>query len=177
VNKLKQYGIQFSGLKEGKHDFEFEIGKDLFDAFDNSEILDADIVIRVNFEKHTSNLSLEFDIQGIIQTTCDRCLDPIDLEIDYSPKLYVNFGDETSDLTDVDDTMILARTEDTLELAKHFYDYICLNIPIQKYHPDNEDGSTTCNAEMIKKLQNYMSDNEENGKIDPRWEKLRNIYN
>jgi len=177
LNKLRQYSIQFLGLKDGKHNFEFEVGKKLFEAYGNSEILDADIVIKVHFEKSTSYLSLLFDIQGIVQTTCDRCLDPIDIEIDYSPELYVNFGDETSDLTDIDDTMILARSEDSLELAKHFYDYIILNMPIQKYHPDNEDGSTTCNPEMIKKLEDYMAGDDNNGTIDPRWEKLKNLYN
>jgi len=177
VNKLRQYSIQFSNLKEGKYDFEFEIGKDLFDAFGNTEIIDAEIVIKVLFEKGTSHLSLAFDIQGVVQTECDRCLDPIEIEIDYCPSLYVNFGEETSDLTDIDDTMILARSEDSLELAKHFYDYVILNLPIQKYHPDNEDGSSTCNPEMLEKLENYMSGEVKSVDIDPRWEKLKNMYN
>jgi uncharacterized protein len=177
VNKLKQYSIQFLGLKEGKHDFEFEIGKDLFEAYENSEILDADIVIKVDFEKSKNYLSLEFDIQGVIQSTCDRCLDPIEIEIEDYPNLYVNFGDETSDITDIDDTMILSRTEDSLELAKHFYDYICLNIPIQKYHPDKEDGSSTCNPEMLEKLEKYLAGDEKDETTDPRWDKLKNIYN
>jgi len=177
VNKLKQYSIPFLGLKEGKHEFEFEIGKELFEAYENKEITDADIIIKIDFEKNKNYLSLEFDIQGIIESTCDRCLDPIEIEIEDYPKLYVNFGDETSDITDIDDTMILARSENSLELAKHFYDYICLNLPIQKYHPDNEDGSSGCDPEMLEKLEKYLAGDEETDSTDPRWDKLKNLYN
>jgi uncharacterized protein len=177
VDRLRKYTIHFSGLKQGKHSFEFKIDKGFFEDFENSEILDAEIGIDVDFEKHSNYLSLNFNISGIVVSSCDRCLDPIDVEIDYSPVLYVNFGDETSDITDVDDTMILARTEDTLDLAKHFYDYISLNIPIQKYHPDNENGESTCNPKMIEKLKNYSIHNEKVNEIDPRWDKLKNLYN
>ena len=47
----------------------------------------------------------------------------MELEIDYSPSLYVNFGEETSDLTDIDDTMVLNKSEDKIELAKHLYEW------------------------------------------------------
>jgi uncharacterized protein len=177
LDKLKQYKIHFLGLKEGQHDFEFEIDKGFFEAFNNTEVIDADILIKIEFEKNNNYLSLEFDIQGVIESTCDRCLDPIEIEIDYCPKLYVNFGDQTSDPTDIDDTMILSRSEDSIELAKHFYDYISLNIPIQKYHPDNEDGSSSCNPEMLDKLEKYLSDEKASESIDPRWDKLKNLYN
>jgi uncharacterized metal-binding protein YceD (DUF177 family) len=177
LDRLRKYSIHFSGLKQGKQNFEFKIDKGFFEDFGNTEILDAEIDIDVEFEKHSNNLSLNFSITGIIVSSCDRCLEPIDVEIDYSPVLYVNFGDETSDITDVDDTMILSRTEDTLDLAKHFYDYVCLNIPIQKYHPDDENGESTCNPEMIEKLKNYSIHHEMDKEIDPRWDKLKNLYN
>ena len=36
---MNQYTIQFSGLKDGKHDFTFEIGKELFAFYENPAIL------------------------------------------------------------------------------------------------------------------------------------------
>lgn len=177
MSRLSQYDIHFSGLKPGKYEFEFEIKTDFFSYFENQDIIEADISVLVNFEKNERYLALEFDLQGVVQTTCDRCLDNLELEIDYTPSLYVNFGDETSDLTDIDDTMILARSEDKIELAKHLYDYICLNLPIQKVHPEDEDGESTCNKEMIEKIEKYQLGNTESDETDPRWDKLKNLYN
>ncbi|MFN8258306.1 MAG: DUF177 domain-containing protein [Bacteroidales bacterium] len=164
-------------MKQGKHEFEFELGKDFFDEFNNTDILGADLRVFIVFEKNSTYLSLNFKISGKIQSLCDRCLEPVDVEIEYSPSLYVNFGEETSDLTDIDETMVLSRSEDSINLAKHIYDYICLNIPIQKCHKDNEDGTSGCNPEMIKKIENYSLQTAKKGEIDPRWEKLKNLYN
>jgi uncharacterized protein len=178
MGKMSQYDIQFSGLKNGKHKFEFKIAKEFFAEFEGVDINDADIDIKVDFEKNDRYLSMEFLLTGTIETICDRCLDVLELEINYAPKLYVNFGDETSDLTDIDDTMVLSRSEDKIELAKHFYDYICLILPIQKLHPEDENGVSTCNPEMIKNIEKYNAgQNKSDDEIDPRWEKLKNLYN
>lgn len=177
MSKLDQYSIQFSGLKAGKHEFDFKIEGDFFSHFENTDIVDADILVKVNFEKNERHLALAFDLQGTVKTTCDRCLDFLELEIDYAPELYVNFGEETSDLTDIDDTMVLSRSEDKIELAKHFYDYILLNLPIQKLHPNDEEGNSTCDPEMLKKIEKYEAGQESKEETDPRWDKLKNLYN
>lgn len=179
MSKLDQYNIQFSGLKAGKHKFEFKIGNDFFSHFENTDIERADIDVFVDFEKNERYLALDFHLRGTIQTICDRCLEDLIIKIDYAPRLYVNFGDETSDLTDIDDTMVLSRAEDKIGLAKHFYDYILLNMPIQKTHPDDEDGESTCNPEMIANIEKYENgeNNREEGKTDPRWDKLKGLYN
>ena len=179
MSKLDQYNIQFSGLKAGKHEFEFKIGKDFFSHFENTDIDDANIEVYVDFEKNERYLALDFHLEGTIQTVCDRCLDDLTIEIDYAPRLYVNFGDETSDLTDIDDTMVLSRSEDKIELAKHFYDYILLNMPIQRIHPEDEDGDSTCDPEMIEKIEKYEAgeNDQDNKETDPRWDKLKGLYN
>jgi uncharacterized metal-binding protein YceD (DUF177 family) len=177
MNKMNQYTIQFSGLKDGKHDFTFEIGKELFAFYENSDIIDAKIVIKAMFEKKVSLLSFQFEIKGTIKTTCDRCLEVLELEIQDSPDLYINFGETTSDITDIDDTMILARSEDKIDLSKHFYDYIVINLPIQKIHPQDKNGKSTCNPDMLKKLETYLSQDTKKNETDPRWDKLKNLFN
>jgi len=177
VNRLNQYIVHFSGLKDGKHDFSFEIGKELFVFYENNEIIDANIVIKALLEKKTSHLSFKFEINGTIKTNCDRCLEVLELEIQDYPELYINFGENTSDITDIDDTMILSRSEDKIDLSKHFYDYIIINLPIQKIHPTDKNGESTCNPEMLKKLESYRVQESNQEKTDPRWDKLKNLFN
>ncbi len=57
--------------------------------------------------------------------------------------LHVDFGKETSDLSDVDDWMVISYKESQIDLTKHFYDYINLQVPLKKVHPNDEYGKTT----------------------------------
>jgi uncharacterized metal-binding protein YceD (DUF177 family) len=177
VIKQKQYIVYFSGLKEGKHDFSFKIDEQLFVEYGEMEISKADVKIDVVLDKKASHLVFSFQINGKLKSICDRCLGPLDLEISDSQNLYVNFGEETSDITDIDDTMILARSEDKIDLAKHFYDYIVLNLPIKKIHPDDENGESTCDEEMLQKLDEFKDQNDLNNETDPRWDQLKNLLN
>ncbi len=178
MSKKDSYSIQFLGIAEGKHQFDFRVNKDLFVQYEEDSIEDADINVVVNLEKSVRHLLLNFNIKGSITTICDRCLDTLKLDIDCSPHLHINFGDYTSDLSDIDDIMTLSRSEEKLDLSKHLYDYIMLNIPIQKTH--NENSGSECNPEMLEQIEKYEignSDNIEETEIDPRWEKLKHLYN
>ena len=177
VTKIKKYIIHFSGLKEGKHDYQFEIDRQLFLEFGENEITDAKVVVDVVLIKKTNHLAFSFEINGVLTTICDRCLGPIEIEVSDSQKLYVNFGEINSDISDVYDTMILARSEDKIDLAKHFYDYIALNLPIKRIHPDDEHGISTCDEKMLMKLDEYKFHDTKKDGTDPRWDKLKNLLN
>lgn len=178
MKKEDKYNISFSGLSEGKHHFQFKILKDVLNSFELTDINDVDIVANIEMIKSSGYLSFDFNFKGKINLQCDRCLDYFDYDLDFSNKLYINFGEETSDLSDVDEQMVLSRKEDKIDLAKHFYDYINLQVPLKKIHPDDENGNSTCNHEMIDKLEKYLSgDEQEEVKTDPRWDKLKNLYN
>ena len=43
--------IPLNGLAEGRRVFSVHAGKEFFDAFDNSEIIDADVDVEVSVEK------------------------------------------------------------------------------------------------------------------------------
>ena len=43
-------------------------------------------------------------------------------------------------------------------------------IPIKKVHPDDESGFSTCNPEMLERLNDFGEK-----KPDSRWDKLKNI--
>jgi len=171
-----KYIIDFLGLSDGKHKFNFSIDKSFLDIYQNTEINDLTISIETELEKTSRNLIFNFKINGKLNLQCDRCLDNFDLPIKYKTKLYVNFGKETSNLTDVDDTMILGKSESSIDLSKHFYDYIILQVPMKKVHPENEEGESTCNIKMLEHIEN-TENNDDTKSIDPRWEKLKSLYN
>jgi len=173
---MKNCQIAFKSLSLGKHNFNFEITDYFFEQYPDSEIQKGNVKFDVEINVDPGLLVLKISLNGKVIVQCDRCLDYFDLAISYSTELFVEIGENNSDLSDVDNKMILSHKETKLNLSKHFYDYIYLSLPYQKIHPDNEKGQSYCNQEMIKKLEDYTSV-KETGTTDPRWEKLKNLYN
>lgn len=169
--------LEFSGLSEGKHRFEYKVDKKLFENFESSDIHDANLDVNVNLIRGKNMLELNFDINGKIQVTCDRCLSELDIEISYQTELFVEFGEENSDLSDADKNITISKSEHKLVLDKHLNDYVNVCIPYRKVHPKDSKGNEACDYEMIKKLEELSTNTIDKNNIDSRWDKLKELNN
>ena len=169
---LRQYAIPFTGLKEGKHDFNFVVDNSFFEQFESSEVKRGVVNVQVELIKHSQFLELQFDINGKITVNCDRCLEPFVIRISHQAMLYIRFGEET--LEQSDELLILADSVNEVHLDQFIYEYIHLALPIQRIHPEI-DGVTGCNTEMMEKLEAHDADDQEDATEDPRWEKLKGL--
>ncbi len=173
---MSKYKIKFRGLKEGKHRYQFKIDNSFFEKYPESEIKKAEISAEVEMLITKDLLTLNIKLEGTAELQCDRCLDFFDSPITYETVLYADFGDKNSDLSDADNKVTISNKASEIVLDKHFYDYLHLSLPYQKIHPDDENGKSTCNHEMIKKIDEYSS-GKNSEPADPRWDKLKSLYN
>jgi uncharacterized metal-binding protein YceD (DUF177 family) len=90
-------------------------------------------------------------------------------------RLLVKPGKSISD--DDPDIISLSSDENELDLRQNFYEYIHLALPIKRVHPDDKNGNSTCNPEMLKKLKELLVDEEDEKHIDPRWDDLKKLMN
>lgn len=170
----KEYVIQFVGLSLGVHEYKFEVNDSFFADFEYSEIKKGNISVDLHLIKQSQMMVLEFEIGGTIKTECDLCTEEFDLPITGSHKLIVKVGG--SDAGDEDDDIItIAANEHELDLSQYIYEYITLSLPIKRVHPLDKDGNSTCNKEVIKKLEKFLIEEEEKKNTDPRWNGLKNI--
>ena len=140
--------IPLNGLTAGKNEFFLHAGKEFFDSFENEEIFDADIQIRVLVEKSGRYIGVDCDIEGEVTVECDRCLEMLDMPIDTRVRLSVKFGDEqTSELSQDGEREVIFVKEDEAELdmSQIVYDYTCLALPMQRTH-----GPGRCNPDAMK---------------------------
>lgn len=171
---LSQYTIPFSGLKEGKHLFEFSADQRFFAGFEESEVKKGLVSIQVELEKRTTYLRLTFMLQGEVELICDRCLEPYLQPIESQNELLVKFSETEAD--DGDEVIYIHPTAHQVEVAKLIYEFIILSIPIRHVHPDDSEGNSLCDPEMLRKLDEYKAaDVPEINPIDPRWNDLKNI--
>lgn len=169
----RQFVIPFKGLKTGKHDFAFDIDDHFFEDFKESEVTKGNVHVDVLLDKKTNMLEISFDLKGKVMVACDRCLDDVEMPIDFKAKLYVKFGDVTEEQTD--EIIVLSHNETELDIAQDIYEYVHLALPYKRVHPDDEKGESTCNKEMLQKLKEYLTDRNED--TDPRWDGLKNFMN
>ena len=78
--------VKFSGLKEGIHNFNFDIGKKFFESFEYDDFIDVDIIAKLKLEKKKNMLNLDFLFSGKVKVPCDLTMEPfyIDINTDYS---------------------------------------------------------------------------------------------
>jgi uncharacterized protein len=173
VEKLSEYTIAFKGLKEGKHDFDFHIGSAFFEHFENSLVDEADILVDITMEKRTLFLSLLINLKGTVKQSCDLCLEWYDQPIHHRAKLFIKFGEDKSE--DGDDVIWLHPDDYQFNVAQIIYEFICLSIPLKHVHPAGKDGSSGCNPEMLKKIEEFTIHSA--GKSDSRWDPLQSLLN
>ncbi len=163
---LGEYIIQFEGLKQGTHFFEFEVDNRFFEEFDCFEFEKSSFKIDLHFEKQSTMMVLNFGIRGSFSVPCDRCLDLVDVAVVADEKLIVKFGEEL--FNETDDILILSENEHEINVASSIYEFIMLNIPQKRKHKKKD-----CNQAVIKELEKV--EYKEEKEVDPRWATLKNI--
>jgi len=151
------YTILFKGLSLGSHAFDWIIDGSFFKSYEMSEISDAHVQVQLTLVKRSRFLELHFVLNGWVEVSCDRCLDPLKLDMASEAQMYVKFDDHAGeDISDDLDMVILPYDEDHLDVAQYLYEYAHLNLPLRRVHPDDAKGRSTCNEEMISKLEQYL---------------------
>jgi len=174
MNYLSQYTIPFSGLKEGKHLFDFTADHRFFAGFEESEIKKGSVGVQVELEKRTTYLRLTFMLKGEVELICDRCLEAYFQPIESRNLMLVKFSETETD--DGDEVIYIHPGAYQVDVAKLIYEFIVLSIPIRHVHPDDQNGESLCDPEMLRKLDEYKAtDVPENDPIDPRWNDLKKI--
>lgn len=169
MNYLKQFIIQFRGLNEGVHQYNYQVDKKFFEHFECTEISNGNIKVDVELNRQERMLIFDFNIDGWVEVACDRCLDGFEQDVAGREKLIVRFGEDW--LEESDDVLVIPDGEYEFDISNFLYEYIMLLLPMQCIHPDDENGITTCNPDMVNRLDDHPEDTEP----DPRWDALLNL--
>jgi len=168
-----RYTIPLSGLKEGRHTIDFEIDKEFFEQFEESEVKEGSLIANIVMDKRSSHSDLLIRISGNVKICCDRCLEMFFHPVVCENRLLVKFGKTIEDIDP--DILSLPVGEHELDLQQHIYEFILLALPIKRVHPNDNKGISTCDPVMLKKLDELIVDEEP--ETDPRWDELKKLMN
>lgn len=171
---LVDINIPFKDFSDGNYTFEYTITDTFFEQFPESEIKQGHVNAKVDFIKKHNGFELTITIKGFVVVECDRCLDPYQQKIENTGKLYFEYGSVSEEVSD--ELIIISENENTIDIGQYINEFIHLALPMKRVHPDDENGNTTCNPAMIKKLSGLKANNKNEIK-DPRWGKLNDLLN
>lgn len=154
-----EFIIPLNGLAPGGSEFHWRVGSEFFEAFENTEILGADLQVAASARKAGHGVWVDCSMEGKVTVACDRCLEDLDLPVSVNVMLDVKYGEQKDGDEDSENgrEMVFVPTDDTeFDLSQIVYDYACLSLPMQRHH---EDGA--CNPDAIKHLGGSQEENDD----------------
>ena len=172
MKNTREFELAWVGLKPGLHEYAFTLGDSFFKEMEApEEFSNWDVAVKLFFEKHSTFFRLRFEVGGRVTVACDRCADPFPLQLWDEFSLIVKLAGEDDAETGEEeaDVVFIPRSETVLNVAEWLYEFSLLSVPLQRLHPDNADGSSGCNPEVLKMLGHMQEGAENAAPRDTRW--------
>tara|TARA_B100001778_G_scaffold332650_1_gene339412 strand:- start:412 stop:936 length:525 start_codon:yes stop_codon:yes gene_type:complete len=164
--------INFAGLKQGFHNFNFNIDKKFFEGYDYFDFEGVELITKVSFEKQERILNILFNISGNVKVCCDVSMELFKMPVKSNFNLTVKFGKIYNN--ENDDLLFLPYGAHQIDISKYIFEMAILSIPIKKVHPGIKDGSLK--SDLLQRLK-LLEPKEKKfpSKIDHRWNKLKDL--
>ena len=148
MGKFSQYKVQLSSLADGHYEQDFILDTQFFKNMERDDIQQADVKAHLDLTKKHDAYQMVFTCRGAVQVPCDRCLDPLVLDIDTGYSLTVKYGPEYND--DQDDVLVIPYDDTFLNVAYILADTVLLAVPLRHVHAPGK-----CNKAMSAVLHKH----------------------
>jgi uncharacterized protein len=162
------YQIPIKGLAVGEHHYDYVVEDTFFEQYGGEEMHRGKINLSLDIEKESRLMTMMFRFEGYLQLVCDRCLEEYEQPLRGDFNLIVKYGDKSEEISD--ELITIPFDTSRFDIAPYIAEFVRLMVPFKHVHPDDEQGHSTCNAEMLKKLEMY-----EKPAPDPRWNALKDL--
>ena len=139
----KPHIIELSKLEIGNYSFDYELDSAYFQSVEKSEVLGGNVQAKAELALREQDFDLRIKVSGVVQVTCDRCLDPMDVAVD------------------AEDDMEMDEGTRMLDLEWLAYELVIVNLPLVHSH---QPGG--CNPMMDALLQDHLCTMPEDEDID-----------
>lgn len=170
MSLINDYTLDFTHPPKEVESIRYRLDKAFFESIEDSVITDAEVDLELIIEPMTNlRFQLFLNYEGVVYVACDRCLQPLALDMEVHEGLEIILGDH---LDDENDEQITLDAQDPIyDFSWIFYELLALHLPIQRTH-DIED----CDPEILKYLVNEQPedvDEDEPLALNPMFQALK----
>lgn len=174
MSQLRQYEIQLMGLKNGHHEYTYQLDDAFFTCFQNAPVSEGSLGVTIDLEKTDRHLVCQYKINGHVTLICDRSLDSFKFDIELDDQLIFKYGDEFQELSE--ELITIPHETEKLNMGQYMFEFICIAIPMKRLHPRFELDESE-DDELVYQSQPKDNESKDDEQIDPRWEALKNLKN
>ncbi|CAN5799125.1 hypothetical protein BH11BAC4_BH11BAC4_25380 [soil metagenome] len=152
----RAFEIAFVGLRPGIHEFTYELDDKFFVEKAAQDFTNATANVKLLLEKNTGFMLLKFEIGGKAVVTCDRCGNPLKMDLWDEFRMLVKLADNPEEMNAQEedpDVFYLSRTESQLDVSDWIYEFVMLSVPMQRMCSKEVMGGPQCNNEVLDKLK------------------------
>ena len=165
MGSKREFEIAFVGLKPGVHEFNYELDDKFFIDHGCNDLKNVNVNVKLTLEKNSGFMRLKFDIGGKADALCDRCGNPLSLDLWDEFNMIVKLVENPEEMNEQEedpDIHYISRTESHLEVGDWIYEFVMLSMPMQRICPEDEKGKSTCNADVLKMLDKMQQESDGN---------------
>ena len=149
MSEKDHYIIDLKRLPVGRHEFDITLDDAFFKSLEKTEILGGQVEGKATLNLREEDYQLNIAVHGTVFVVCDRCLDPMPLEIEVNDEMIDSLNDAAE------------LPNDELDLSWLAYEIVSINIPLVHSHQAGE-----CNKQMELLLHDHLCDEPEPDEID-----------
>lgn len=173
MSNRREFEIAFVGLRPGIHVFEYRVDDKFFTDYGEQDFENCLANVKLTLEKNSGFMLLKFDVDGSVDVSCDRCGNPLKMQLWDEFNIVVKMVEEPQVMNDREedpDVYYIGHNESHISVADWIYEFISLSLPMQKMCPEDEIGGPRCNKEVLEKLK--QMENEVEKSANPIWKGL-----
>ncbi len=145
--------INLAHVAEAAKRLDIELTDRFFADLEQEEISGGDIHAEIFVRATAGDIyNVQVKVKGNVIVACDRCLDPLQIEVEASDTLKVKDADPED--CDADDMLYLEANNPCYDFSWQVYEIIETSLPMQRVHPEGE-----CNKDMVSYI--LTDDNED----------------
>lgn len=172
MDALASFRIPLAVLKSDETSLQWQLGPDFLAIFDQEHPpLPARFDVCLEVMRIAGVITLDFLVNGVLETPCDRCL--ADLELDFSAEyqVVVKFGDPAES---TDEVIFIDPDAPEINIGELIYDFALLSIPVSHRIPNCENlDPSPCDWSVLSHISDESSTDSGNEPDSP-WDQLRN---
>ncbi|WP_114752725.1 YceD family protein [Pleomorphovibrio marinus] len=175
---LRKFEIDIIRLKEGSHEFPFDVGNEFLQHFEGNDIAsNGRLKATVTLNKRAALIEALFDIKGTVELICDRSLEQFDHLLEIHQRVLYKYGPEEQEINE--EIYVITQDTASINVAQLIYEFIVLAIPAKKIHPDymdEEDDEVDAEGKLVYVSEADEEDEErEEESENPLWEELKKL--
>ena len=157
MGSKRMYEIAFVGLKPGVHEFNYALDYDFFKEKAGEAVDEISANVKLMLDKNNGFMLLKFMVGGNAAVNCDRCGNPLKVDLWDEFNMVVKLTEEPQKANDDEedaDVFYIAKSESHIEMSDWLYEFVMLSIPMQHLCGNDVAGKTLCNEEVLNRLNN-----------------------